>query len=231
MSSLTWIPSRRNIRSAGLPPVACAIWPRSCACREVRRANGAATDGSRSEKVFRPHFEFEQRHRHTLSSTQTAWPCAGKSSTRRRLHPCLRPEGDPQSGQMPLGASVPDTTHPPASVRPTCWTNTSLAGAQCFLEITTTPPDLSGLRIVAPHKLRMTRFKGNATVANIAGCPILVQVLRKLRNRPVHRVGETHHHPLSSPCQRSRRGPASPATEHPHWQPDLRGRHIHGRYG
>ncbi len=38
VASLTRIPSRRRSRLLGLPPAACAKWPKSCACRDVQRA-------------------------------------------------------------------------------------------------------------------------------------------------------------------------------------------------
>lgn len=57
---------------------------------------------------------------------------------------------------MPFGARAPDTTHEPDSLRLAHSTCTSLHGAQFFLKFTTIPPGLSGIRIVAPHRLRQS---------------------------------------------------------------------------
>ena len=58
---------------------------------------------------------------------------------------------------------TPDTSHPPVSLRSTLWTETSLPSDHCFFELTTIPPEFSSFRIVAPHKVRQSRFKGKAT--------------------------------------------------------------------
>lgn len=43
---------------------------------------------------------------------------------------------------------------------------TSLPGDQCFLEIITIPPESSRSQDSAPHRLRQSPFKGNATLAD-----------------------------------------------------------------
>src|SRR6056297_1755970 len=53
-----------------------------------------------------------------------------------------------------FGARVPDKIHPPASLRSTLWTETSLPGDPCVFETVTIPAALSSFSIVAPQGLR-----------------------------------------------------------------------------
>ena len=134
------------------------------------------------------YVEFEHRHRQTLSSTRTAWPCAGKSSTRRRLHPCRRLERIPQPGQVPFGTSLPDTTHEPDPAWLTSSTSTLSDGAQCFFETTTESPHLPDLGVVLPHRLRMTLIVW--PVLDLRGQPVdpapqaTVQLQRRSADEP-----------------------------------------------
>jgi hypothetical protein len=63
-------------------------------------------------------------------------------------------------------ASLPDTTQEPDPAWLTLSTSTLSEGAQCFSETTTQSPDLLDQGVVLPHRLRMTRFKDNATLVN-----------------------------------------------------------------
>ena len=64
---------------------------------------------------------------------------------------------------MPFIVRLPDTIHPLDSLRSTLETETLLSGDPWFVEIMIIPPEFSSLKIVAPHKLRMTPIKGYVT--------------------------------------------------------------------